>query len=172
MKKLSAVAFAFGLLSVSASQALAADATVNFSGTILQEACSVATSNNTVNVQLGTFGIAQFPTVGTTTLPVPFSINLTGCPASGGPTAALVTFSGAADAAGDLALTGGGSTGVSINIKKADGTNIDINSADSGIALTSAATQQLNFTANYISTSAAVTAGQANAVAQVNISYM
>ena len=75
-------------------------------------------------------------------------------------------------AAGDLALTGGGATGVSINIKKADGTNIDINSADSGIALTSAATQQLNFTANYISTSAAVTAGQANAVAQVNISYM
>ena len=162
MKKLSAVAFAFGLLSVPASQALAADATVNFSGIILQEACSVATSNNTVNVQLGTYGVAQFPTVGTTTLPVPFSINLTGCPASGGPTAALVTFSGAADAAGDLALTGGGATGVSI----------DINSADSGIALTSAATQQLNFTANYISTSAAVTAGVANAVAQVNISYM
>ena len=83
-----------------------------------------------------------------------------------------LTSAGAADAAGDLALTGGGATGVSINIKKADGTNIDINSADSGIALTSAATQQLNFTANYISTSAAVTAGQANAVAQVNISYM
>lgn len=30
MKKLSAAAFAFGLLSVSVSQALAADATVNF----------------------------------------------------------------------------------------------------------------------------------------------
>ncbi len=52
MKKLSAAAFAFGLLSVSVSQALAADATVNFSGTILQEACSVDTSDNTVNVQL------------------------------------------------------------------------------------------------------------------------
>lgn len=100
-EKLSAAAFAFGLLSVSVSQALAADATVNFSGTILQEACSVDTSDNTVNVQLGTYGAAQFPTVGTTTLPVPFAINLTGCPASGGPTAALVTFSGAADAAGD-----------------------------------------------------------------------
>ena len=92
MKKLSAVAFAFGLLSVSASQALAADATVNFSGTILQEACSVDTSDSTVNVPLGTYGVAQFPTVGTTTLPVPFSINLTGCPASGGPTAALATW--------------------------------------------------------------------------------
>lgn len=84
MKKLSTAAFAFGLLSVSVSQALAADATVNFSGTILQEACSVDTSDNTVNVQLGTYGAAQFPTVGTTTLPVPFAINLTGCPASGG----------------------------------------------------------------------------------------
>ena len=61
MKKLSAAAFAFGLLSVSVSQALAADATVNFSGTILQEACSVDTSDNTVNVQLGTYGAAQFP---------------------------------------------------------------------------------------------------------------
>lgn len=98
-------------------QALAADATVNFSGTILQEACSVDTSDNTVNVQLGTYGAAQFPTVGTTTLPVPFAINLTGCPASGGPTAALVTFSGAADAWW-LALTAGGASGVSINIKK------------------------------------------------------
>ncbi|HHZ7610439.1 TPA: fimbrial protein, partial [Klebsiella pneumoniae] len=70
------------------------------------------------------------------------------------------------------ALTAGGASGVSINIKKADGTNIDINSTDSGIALTSATTQQLRFTANYISTAASVTAGAANAVAQVNISYM
>ena len=119
MKKLSAAAFAFGLLSVSVSQALAADATVNFSGTILQEACSVDTSDNTVNVQLGTYGAAQFPTVGTTTLPVPFAINLTGCPASGGPTAALVTFSGAADAAGDLALTAGGASGAAAGAGRA-----------------------------------------------------
>ncbi|MDT9973497.1 hypothetical protein RUW90_25615, partial [Klebsiella pneumoniae] len=38
--------------------------------------------------------------------------------------------------------------------------------------LFSATTQQLRFTANYISTAASVTAGAANAVAQVNISYM
>ena len=57
-----------------------------------------------VNVQLGAYGAAQFPTVGTTTLPVPsYQLNA-GCPASGGPTAVIGDLFGAA-MRGDLALT-------------------------------------------------------------------
>lgn len=169
MKKITGVALSFGLALINMPSALAADATVNFNGTILQETCHV--DNGTVNVTLGTFGVAQFPTVGTTTIPVPFSISLTDCPTSGGPTSALVTFSGPADSASNLALTGP-ATGVSIDIKKAGGGDININSQDSGMTLSNAVSQQLNFTANYISTALPVTAGDASSVAQVNISYM
>lgn len=168
MKKITGVALLCGMAFVNIPSVLAADATVNFNGTILQETCHV--DNNNVNVTLGTFGVAQFPTVGTTTIPVPFSISLTDCPTSGGPLRALVTFSGMADSANNLELTGP-ATGLSINIKKAGGDDIYINDQDSGITLSNAVSQQLNFTANYISTALPVTAGSANSAAQVNISY-
>ena len=169
MKKITGVAFLCGMAFANIPSVLAADATVTFNGTILQETCHV--DNNNVNVLLGTYGVAQFPTVGTTTIPVAFSISLTDCPTSGGPTSALVTFSGPADSANNLALTGPAG-GISIDIKKADGGDININSQASGITLSNAVSQQLNFTANYISTALPVTAGSANSVAQVNISYM
>ena len=169
MKKITGVALSFGLALINMPSALAADATVNFEGSIIQQTCQVA--NNNIAVTLGNFGANQFPAVGTTTLPVQFSINLTGCPDTGVPGRALVTFTGAADADGDLMLTGGGATGVSIKIQKAGGTDIDINDQDGGIDLTTDATQQLDFSASYISTATPVTAGAANAVAQINISY-
>lgn len=169
MKKITGVALSFGLALINMPSALAADATVTFQGSIIQQTCQVA--DNNIAVILGNFGVNQFPAVGTTTLPVPFSIDLTDCPDTGLPQYALVTFTGAEDAEGDLMLTGAGATGVSVKIQKADGTDININDQAGGIALTSDATQQLDFSASFISTATPVTAGDAYAVAQVNISY-
>ncbi|MGL5457637.1 MAG: fimbrial protein [Citrobacter telavivensis] len=169
MKKITGVALLCGMAFANIPSALAADATVTFEGSIIQQTCQVA--NSDIAVPLGNFGVNQFPAVGTTTLPVPFSIDLTDCPDTGIPNSALVTFTGAADTDGDLMLTGGGATGVSVKIQKAGGTDINVNTQDAGIALTSDATQQLDFSASYISTATPVTAGAANAVAQVNISY-
>ncbi|AKE60507.1 fimbrial protein [Citrobacter farmeri] len=171
MKKLTGIALSLGLALFTTHSALAADATVNFNGTILASTCRVASADSVVNVTMGNYGPSYFSAPGTTTLAVPFAISLTDCPtAAGSPTTALVTFVGTADTT-NLAVTGG-ATGVAIQIKKADNTPIVVNTPDSGMALTTDASQNLNFTANYISTAASVTPGAANGQAQVNISYL
>lgn len=158
------------LAAAGSTTANAADATVNFTGSILSSSCSVSTGSNTVSVPLGNYGPSQFPVAGTTSRAVPFTIPLSTCPTSGGPTTAFVTFVGTA-ASSNLALASGGASGIAIQIKKQDGTPIVVNTPDAGITLSSNATQNLNFTANYISTADSVGAGAANGTAQVNISY-
>ena len=115
MERITGVAILCGMAFFNIPPAQVADATVTFNGTILQETCHV--DNNNVSVTQGNYGVAQFPTVATTTLPVPFSISLTDCPTSGGPASALVNFSGPADSASNLAFTDP-ATDVSIKIRK------------------------------------------------------
>jgi len=62
--------------------ALAAEGTINFTGSIIDTACTVDAASANQTVKLGTVAASSFSSAGATAGVARFSINLTGCPAA------------------------------------------------------------------------------------------
>jgi major type 1 subunit fimbrin (pilin) len=172
MKKRLLAALVPGLLYIPCANA--ADANINFTGRIVSSTCDATagvSGGQNISVQLGDYTPSSFATVGSESPAKPFKIQLTDCPASGGPASATVTFTGTADSVNNsyVAVTGG-ATGVAINIKDASG-NVPVNLESALYTLNTDATQALNFTANYISTAATPGPGDADATLTANVAY-
>lgn len=102
MKKQLAVAIAM-LLGTGMGIAHAADGTINFTGTVTADTCTVSVNDQTnPTLNLGTVNAADLATAGQTGPATNFTLNLTSCPAT--VTAASVTFTGSADSAMDSAF--------------------------------------------------------------------
>lgn len=171
-KKLIALAIISG--SAFASVAHAADGTINFTGNILDAACTVSSATKNQTVPLGDVSRTAFAAVGDTAAPTHFSIVLQNCPAT--VTNASVKFDGPIDAANSnlLALTPatGIATGVGIGIYEQDAsTLIPIATDSASKVLTTTADTQFDFIAKYVATSAAVTMGPADAATNFTITY-
>lgn len=155
--------------------AYAVDGTINFTGTILNAACTVDPGSVTQTVSLGTVNKAEFVNAGDAVSSGPITITVGDCdPAV---TRVAVRFDGPL-AAGNtelLGLTSGGAAGVGIGIYEADGsTLVPLGTKSAGItAPATAATADMNFVAKYVATAAnaGITAGVANAVATFTLDY-
>lgn len=162
---------------LAASNVYAAAGTVNFTGTILDSACTVDVASKNQTVDLGKYNKSEFTAVGSLTAAKRFNIVLADCPDT--VTSAKVLFDGKPDLTDSNLLAIDDSiqdaaTGVAINLMSADkndlplhgvnGYNYNLNT-DSGVENT------LAFYAQYKSTSSTVTAGPANSVANFSVTY-
>lgn len=155
----------------------AVDGTINFTGTILDAACTVDPGSATQTVSLGTVNKAVFVNAGDHASSAPIIITFGSCdPAI---TRIAARFDGPA-AAGNSQLLGltaatGAAVGVGIGIFEADGSAlVPLGTKSVGIVAPAAgADATLEFRAKYVSTSAlaGITGGPANAVATFTLDY-
>lgn len=158
------------------ASAMAADGQVNFTGEIIDAACTVVnTPANPLEVKLGKVARSSFTQSGDRSSATGFTLKLTDCPST--VSTASVKFDGTS-VAGDnsvLALTqeSGVATGVGIQLSDDANTVLPLFTASKAYALQSGTgvVNNLDFVARYISTSNNVTAGPANSMASFTINY-
>ncbi|MDX6977346.1 fimbrial protein [Citrobacter portucalensis] len=156
-----------------AGSAVAADGTINFTGSITDQACTVDTGSQNPNVNLG--NVAQTAlngAAGMKAAPTRFTLSLSDCPDT--VTGANVKFDGTSDSVNQnlLALDSGTgvATGVGIEIADKNGTVIPLHTSSADYPL-AAGSNTLDFVARYVSTGTAVTTGPANGTSQFTINY-
>ena len=154
--------------------AFAHDGTVNISGMIQNQTCTVAQESIDQTVSLGDIDSRQLSNIGAVSSAVAFVIDLQNC--SSVTKGVSFTFSGSVD--GDnpdlLALSdeAGSASGLGIAIKDDDSTLIPLNKASKDYAIDpSQADNRLAFYAQYMATSTNVTAGTANGTATFSLTY-
>ncbi|MDQ0037060.1 major type 1 subunit fimbrin (pilin) [Variovorax boronicumulans] len=183
MKKFVLIKFAsLAVAGVLSQSAFAIDGTINFTGEITTQACSVSPNSQNLIVPLGKVSTNAFggspATIGAKSTPAQFTIDLLGCDTTTIKNAS-VSFSGNADLDNNtkLRLANAGQVGaasalgVAIEIGDSAGTKIDLNTGNSGDYILGQGDNSLKFQAAYIATRAVVAAGPANAVAQFTIAY-
>lgn len=168
------VAVAMLAASAFTANVFAADGKINFTGSIIPNPCTVTGGTADQTVNLGTIGVTAFPVAGALAGAQSFTLKLTNCPDT--ITSARVSFDGTS-ASNDnsvLALTPAAdvATGVGVQITDKTGAVVKLFDRSSEYALASGtAVNNLDFVARYISTSASVTSGSANAVTNFTIVY-
>lgn len=161
-----------GLLWIPVSEAH--DGTVNITGTIADNTCTVSQDSKAMTVSMGDVSNKTFSRPGDGSAYQSFSISLEKC--GGAASRVSVTFSGAADSENNdlLALTGGAgyATGMGIGIYDAEKNLIPLNQPGEETTLTAdQASVTLNFFARYVASGATVSAGTANASATFKLTY-
>lgn len=174
-KNLIAVAFA-ATAALSMSNAFAAAGVVNFTGEILDAACTVDVASQNQTVDLGKYNKTEFNSAsGIKTAATGFDIVLKDCPTT--VSSAKVRFDGTPEATDSRLLAidssvAGAAKGVAINLMTADKTNLPLHSLNSyNYNLSSTQPNTLKFYAQYQSTSSLVEAGPANSVANFSVVY-
>ena len=147
-------------------------------GSILTPTCSVDAGSQNITVPLGSVYRNAFGGVGSTTAPSAFSIrlNCNSLPAGQGNTV-MMTMDATADPSGQpgtlrLATAGPGpiAGGVGIQVRNALNNPVVFGQAVD-VGPSQPAGYVVSFTARYIQTTGTVTAGQANGLATVTLTY-
>jgi len=170
-KSLLGLSLIVGIASINTANAV--DGNVQFTGEIIDSACTVDTTSANQTVILGQVAKTAFKAAGDTAAATSFSIKLNNCPTT--VTSATVKFDGT-PYNGDntvLALTAaaGNATGVGVQLSNSDGSVLPLLTASESYPLSATAANTLNFSARYIAKAAAVTTGPANAAASFTIVY-
>lgn len=158
-----------------ASSVTASGGTIHFTGNLVNAACAVATESQEQNVYLGEYRTAAFKAVGDKTALVPFQIVLNECDTTVS-TSATVTFTGQVDTTNTNLFAVSSSsnqttaTGVGIQILDTADKEVSPSKATSSFGLVDG-TNTMNYTARYVSTAAAATAGVANADVTFVVNY-
>lgn len=156
-----------------ASVANAASGTINFTGNVTADACTVSSASQNQTVDLGTVSVKDFPAAGATTGDGKISIVLSNCPASA--RTAAVSFGGPAHAENpNILALASASTAKHVGIALFESDNVtEIPLATKSLAhtLSTTADTTLTYYAKYKSTAAAVTEGSANAAADFTVLY-
>lgn len=151
--------------------------TVHFRGSLVDAACSVSADSADQTVTLGQYTLHHFKNKGDKSAAIPFKIKLEDCDTETA-TSAAVAFSGQQDESGLLAIdssaNGNTDTASGVGIQILDETSKAI--TPDGSSFSTAHTlvdgeNALNFSAQYVSTSTELTAGQANADAVFIMQY-
>lgn len=157
--------------------AYAEDGKINFTGEILDAACTVDIgAGNTMTVDLGKINKSIFDKTGATSAPTAFVLTLKDCPVA--ITSAAINFDGTAlDGDSDiLALTEGtteapSATGIGIQILDDDNSVVALAKASKGYDLEASTANKLNFSARYVANSDTVVAGSADSAVSFTINY-
>ena len=122
MKKHYLKTLAIGCFSLSMLAHAADPVTLNITGNIIASPCQISSDSVTKAIDLGqNIQASSLQAAGASSAWVPFTINLTSCPA--GTTKAIMTMHGAADPArpADLYLSTGTATNVSVQLQMQSG---------------------------------------------------
>jgi major type 1 subunit fimbrin (pilin) len=173
MKK-ALIALAASATVLTSLNTLAADGTVNFTGEISSQTCTVegnATGATTKTVTLPRVSASSLATVGQTAGRTAFSLALTGCTGS----SALVRFEpGASIDAATGNMTNQTATGSNVQIRLLNAAFAPINLQTNDGSLSTAITANaatLKFFAEYVAANAAATAGQVTSAVQFSMDY-
>lgn len=150
---------------------------VIFNGSITDSSCNVDSGSTGQTVDLGKWASSYFTGTGSETTKTPFHIKVKDCPASVAKVAVL--FDGAREQTDTslLAINSGGASGVAIKLYEHDQTTaVSLGKTTAKQAVTpdssgSTGSADLEFYADYVSTGATVTAGDANGTANFNMIY-
>lgn len=165
--------------SVQFANASASDGTINFTGAITAETCSISVNNNTSSptVTLPTVSTAGMNTVGLTKGNTALNFALTGC--TGNANYASVFFQGGSGITvdGTVANTASGSgaaTGIALQIN--DSYNVPVligssNQLTSGSATIVSGNASMAYTVQYVTTNVAPTAGKFAGAVMYSINY-
>lgn len=163
-------------LASASSYLYASDGTINFTGEVLETACSVNFgSDNKLNVTLGKISKNSFASAGETSAATKFTIKLKSCPES--LKSATVKFDGKVDPVNNsyLALTGGDNVaeGIAVALYDSSQNLLPMMTSSDNYTLTADSENSLDFYARYILTSdpLSVKAGSANATSTFSIIY-
>ncbi|AUV52392.1 MULTISPECIES: fimbrial protein [Raoultella] len=149
---------------------------IEFSGSITDTSCNIDSTSANQIVDLGKWASSYFTGAGSETTKTAFHIKVKDCPAT--VTKVSVLFDGTRDSNNsNLLAVNGGAQGVAIKLyedDKATPINLGTESKDqaviAGTSGSNSGTADLEFFADYISTSA-VSAGSANGTANFNMVY-
>lgn len=149
---------------------------IEFSGSITDTSCNIDSTSANQIVDLGKWASSYFTGAGSETTKTAFHIKVNDCPAT--VTKVSVLFDGTRDSNNsNLLAVNGGAQGVAIKLyedDKATPINLGTESKDqaviAGTSGSNSGTADLEFFADYISTSA-VSAGSANGTANFNMVY-
>lgn len=150
---------------------------VIFNGSITDSSCNVDSGSTGQTVDLGKWASNYFTSTGSETTKTSFHIKVKDCPAS--VTTVAVLFDGAREQTDTslLAINSGGASGVAIKLYEHDQTTaVSLGKTTAKQAVTpgssgSTGSADLEFYADYVSTGATVTAGDANGTANFNMIY-
>lgn len=162
-----------------AQQALAADGTIRFTGSIEETACKVDASSGDVPVSLGKWGTASLASAGATTSPQTFQLKFTGCTTG---TYALRLEGNTVAATGenanlialDPAGTGKTATNVGIQVTGSDDKIVPVNSSLADgftFAVAEGDTSTVLDLKAYYKATGVATAGAANASVGFSVEY-
>lgn len=147
-----------------------AQGTINITGAIRDNTCTLSSDDLEKNVELGTVSNKQFYATGATLPMVPFSLNLVNC----GPAVSTVsvTFSGNTDQNNTsvLAVDAGGATGLGVQLLDINKKPLIIGTPANAYVL-KPGNVELKFYARYIATLDKVTSGAANAATTFVFTY-
>lgn len=160
---------------LSASNVFASAGTVNFTGEILDAACTVDVASQNQTVALGSYNKSEFADTGDVTAAKKFTIVLKDCPSAVAD--AHVRFDGTPETTDSTLLAidstvSGAATNVAINLMSADMVQLPLHGENGyNYVLSSTEDNDLDFYAQYKSTAAVVTPGPANSVANFSVIY-
>ncbi|KHA57340.1 hypothetical protein NM74_06885 [Aeromonas hydrophila] len=148
--------------------------TVRFNGNVVATPCAVSSESVDQVVYIGQVTTSQFTAAGQkANNGQPFSIKLVNCSAAVSGTAS-VAFNGLQDLDNPTLLRVGqgadAAVGIGLGIYEANGTQLHIGSQSRPVTLLPGQVQ-FEFMADYVSTKASVTAGDASGVATFSITY-
>ncbi|TDG20838.1 type 1 fimbrial protein [Paraburkholderia silviterrae] len=161
------------LVAILMGPVFAADANLNFTGTILQPSCDIDSSTANQTVPLGRAPIMDFAAVGSTSNPTAFNLKLVNC-APG--TSVTMSVTGTMDTVPSVLKNTGSAAQVGVQILQAGsvgattGTPVKLNSAISLGAVGSANAMTVPFVAQFYRLGT-LKAGTVSATATVNFTY-
>lgn len=158
------------------SSSYAANVRINLNGTVKVNSCAVSVNSKDKYVFLGSWATKQFFTVGITTMPIQFMINLEQCNgAQSGVTAISLSFDGPVDANNsNLFRLNGMSTAKNVGIALLDENKKIIPPKTSSKIYnipTNMSSPSFTFYGQYMSTADHVTSGSANADVTFSLTY-
>jgi major type 1 subunit fimbrin (pilin) len=170
------------LSSLSACAAFAQDNAIRFVGSVSSQTCNISVNDSTTaspSISLPAAKLSDLATAGNTSTPTTFKLKLTGCadPGANGQNINIRFTSNNVDASGNLTntVTSDAATHVAIQLLDPDNSPINLSSGEAmakGFKLASGATSgEAQYTAQYIATGGAATAGNIESTVQYSITY-
>ncbi|WP_432239427.1 fimbrial protein [Herbaspirillum robiniae] len=156
--------------------ASAADLTINFTGTVTDQTCTISNATGgTLSVAMPSVSASQFKAVGDVAGTTPFNVTLTNCPASVTKVAGLFELGPNVDTAtGNLkiaASTTGPAGNVQVQLLDSTGAKVRANGGRTPSVDVSSGSATINMLSQYYATAATVTAGKTDTSVGFTVVY-
>ncbi|WP_052281621.1 fimbrial protein [Kluyvera genomosp. 1] len=152
--------------------------TITFTGTVIEDACTISINNGNATLDLGSTSASDIAIAGQTGAPKEFQVSLTSCPeaAAGVPTKAFIKFTGKTDGNQTYFINDTTSdtpaTNTGVMIKDNHGTAIVSNDGNTQIDLPAAGGDiNMQYTAMLVATADLPTKGDVSSTMTYTVSY-